>query len=71
MIEGIALFFAGLLVAFGITNIWRALVRDFFAWTIWQQDYKYINDNHKIHRPNEMAHWAYKMADEMMNVRNK
>ena len=55
MIEGIVLFFAFLLVAFGITNIWRALIRDFFAWTIWQQDYKYINDNHKIHRPNEMA----------------
>ena len=60
-----------ILIAYSLTKIWQALIRDFFAWTIWQQDNKYINNVNKIHRPDEMAQWAYKMADAMMKERSK
>lgn len=71
MIENIATILVYVLIAFVATRIWQALVRDFFAWTIWMQDNQHIHDRNKIHHPEEMAQWAYQMADAMMERRNK
>ena len=60
-----------MLGAYTVTKIWQALVRDFFAWTIWKEDNRHINERNKIHHPEEMAQWAYQMADAMMERRSK
>lgn len=64
------------LVAGGILGLMCVLVsrfnfRDFVAWTIMKEDYKYINQHNKIHRPEEMAQWAYQIADAMLKERTK
>jgi hypothetical protein len=71
MIENIATVVVYFFAAYAVTKIWQSLVRDFFAWTIWMQDNKHFHERNKIHRPEEMAYWAYQMADSMMKERSK
>jgi hypothetical protein len=70
-VANIAFVFSLFIGAYALTKIWRAFVRDVFAWSFMLEDYKEIVAKNKIHHPEEMAQWAYQLADAAMKERSK
>jgi hypothetical protein len=61
---GVIIGLLGVLVA-------RFNLRDFLAWKILEEEYKNQNIRKNPVHPDELAHWAYVMADAMIKAKDK